>query len=123
MADVCLPPCGAGVQRRQRDSRRGASPEGVLPLQGAGRGGWTIASGGPRPGLAAVAPRTTEEQSFQLRGLAWAEGDSAAIRRATAALLAEQRPEGGWAPDPARAPRTPTRPARPWWAPTFGRAA
>jgi hypothetical protein len=53
--------------------------------------------------LASVAPQTTEERSFQLLGLAWAEGDPAAIRRGADALLAEQRPDGGWAQFPARA--------------------
>jgi ankyrin repeat protein len=56
-----------------------------------------------RAWLAAVAPRTTEERSFQLLGLAWAEGDPAAIGKGAAALLAEQRPDGGWAQVPARA--------------------
>ena len=53
--------------------------------------------------LASVAPRTMEDRSFQLLGLAWAEGDPAAIGKGAAALLAEQRPDGGWAQVPARA--------------------
>lgn len=42
-------------------------------------------------------PRTTTDRAFQLLGLAWAGGNEAMIRKAARALLAEQRPDGGWA--------------------------
>jgi hypothetical protein len=51
--------------------------------------------------LATAKPRTTEERAMQLLGLAWADGDSAAIKRGAKDLLAEQRADGGWSPLPA----------------------
>jgi hypothetical protein len=47
--------------------------------------------------LRAANPRTTEERAMQLLGLAWAEAPAADIRKSVTALLAEQRPDGGWA--------------------------
>lgn len=41
-------------------------------------------------------PRTTEEQAMQLLGLAWAGDSGHDVRRSAAALLALQRPDGGW---------------------------
>ena len=46
--------------------------------------------------LLAAQPRNTEELSMRLLGLAWAKADAQAVKRAARALLAEQRPEGGW---------------------------
>lgn len=40
---------------------------------------------------------TTEEQIVRVLGLAWANADAAEIRKSAAAVLAEQRPDGGWA--------------------------
>jgi hypothetical protein len=51
--------------------------------------------------LATVKPRTTEERAMQLLGLAWADGDVAAILEGAKDLLAEQRADGGWSPLPA----------------------
>ncbi len=48
--------------------------------------------------LAATVPSTTEDRAFQLLGLAWGEGDRALRRRLMQDLVAEQRPDGGWAP-------------------------
>lgn len=47
--------------------------------------------------LAARTPRMTEERTFQLRGLAWAGRPMSERRRLATALVAEQRPDGGWA--------------------------
>jgi len=46
--------------------------------------------------LRTAAPRTTEERAMQLLGLAWAKAPADDVRKATKALLAEQRPDGGW---------------------------
>jgi N-acyl-D-amino-acid deacylase len=51
--------------------------------------------------LRSAMPRTTEERAMQLLGLAWAKAPAEDIRKSTAALLAEQRPDGGWAQLPA----------------------
>jgi ankyrin repeat protein len=52
--------------------------------------------------LAKEQPRTNEDHAFQLLGPIWAGGDKPdrdkdAIRKASRALLTEQRPDGGWA--------------------------
>jgi ankyrin repeat protein len=61
-----------------------------------------------RPSIAAAAAwlaqaraRTTEDRAFQLLGLAWAGRDAITLRRYARALLAEQRPDGGWAQLPS----------------------
>jgi squalene cyclase len=41
-------------------------------------------------------PKTVEDRSFQILGLVWGRGNSEMIRKAAAALLASQRPDGGW---------------------------
>lgn len=55
-----------------------------------------------RKWLEKAKPQTTEELSMRLLGLAWGKADKAVITAAGRALLAEQRPEGGWAQLPAR---------------------
>ena len=47
--------------------------------------------------LAAQTPRNVEERTAQLRGLKWAGRPSAELARATRGLVADQRPDGGWA--------------------------
>lgn len=47
--------------------------------------------------LTQTKPRTTEDRAYQLLGLAWAGTDQKIINPAAAGLLAEQRPDGGWA--------------------------
>lgn len=47
--------------------------------------------------LTAYGPRTGEERSMRVLGLAWARGDRGALREAAAQLAATQRPDGGWA--------------------------
>jgi len=48
--------------------------------------------------LAKAQPRTTQDRAYQLLGLAWAStADSSPIKQDGAALIAEQRPDGGWA--------------------------
>jgi ankyrin repeat protein len=45
-------------------------------------------------------PVSTEDRTFQLLGLTWAAGNRDTIRNSARALLAEQRPDGGWAQIP-----------------------
>ncbi|MHB8736529.1 MAG: prenyltransferase/squalene oxidase repeat-containing protein, partial [Terriglobales bacterium] len=47
--------------------------------------------------LTAAAPRSTEDRAYQLLGLDWAHAARPTIRNAARALIAEQRPDGGWA--------------------------
>src|SRR5262249_47360458 len=48
-------------------------------------------------------PKTTDERVFQLFGLAWGgvKPDNEIIKKAVGELLAEQRPNGGWAQIPS----------------------
>ena len=41
-------------------------------------------------------PKTVEDRSFQILGLVWGRGNRLTIRKAAEALLALQRPDGGW---------------------------
>jgi len=50
-----------------------------------------------REWLAGAKPKTSEDRAMQLLGLAWADADAVTIRRVALALIAEQRPDGGWA--------------------------
>ncbi len=63
--------------------------------------------------LSSAAPRNTEERAMQLLGLAWGNAAAAEIEKATNALLADQRPDGGWVSCRHSKP-TPTRPDRRW---------
>jgi hypothetical protein len=51
--------------------------------------------------LRTAKPRTTEERTMQLLGLAWAKAKSADLLAFTKALVAEQQKDGGWAQLPA----------------------
>jgi len=53
--------------------------------------------------LSKARPKTTEERAFQLLGLAWAPGSRDIVGKGARALLAEQRPDGGWAQLPSLA--------------------
>ena len=50
--------------------------------------------------LLAEEPRSTEDRAMQLLGLHWAKSDQSEIARMAQALLADQRPDGGWAQMP-----------------------
>jgi hypothetical protein len=50
--------------------------------------------------LIRTAPRDTQDHAFRLLGLVWAGASSREIARARAALVALQRPDGGWAQMP-----------------------
>jgi hypothetical protein len=50
-----------------------------------------------REWLLAVKPRTSEERVMKLLGLSWAKAGAEDLKAAAAALLADQRPDGGWA--------------------------
>lgn len=47
--------------------------------------------------LTSVEPKGTEEKSFQLQGLGWLGAGKREIARRRAALIADQRSDGGWA--------------------------
>jgi hypothetical protein len=47
--------------------------------------------------LRGAQPRTTEDRAFQLLGLTWAGAARDSMKKASYALLSEQRPDGGWA--------------------------
>jgi hypothetical protein len=51
--------------------------------------------------LASARPRSTEDQAFQLLGLAWARAGKSPMAKAVQALRGEQRPDGGWAQLPS----------------------
>lgn len=48
-------------------------------------------------------PHDTEDRAFRLLGLGWAGASKEAIQSAARALIAEQRPDGGWAQTPTLA--------------------
>ncbi|MCU1335664.1 MAG: Planctomycete cytochrome [Bryobacterales bacterium] len=50
-----------------------------------------------RAWLLRSAPETTEDRAMQLLGLAWAKVEIGELRERAQGLLAEQRPDGGWA--------------------------
>lgn len=47
--------------------------------------------------LARSTPQTNEDRAMQVLGLTWAKADRAVIEVAAQALIAQQRPDGGWA--------------------------
>jgi len=47
--------------------------------------------------LVKAQPKTAEDRAFQLLGLVWAGKSKQIIRKSARELLAEQRPDGGWA--------------------------
>jgi ankyrin repeat protein len=59
--------------------------------------------GRARDWLLKAEPRTTAERVYRLRGLHWAGAGEPAVRDAARQLLADQRPDGGWAQLPALA--------------------
>jgi hypothetical protein len=67
-----------------------------------------------RDWLLSAQPIGTEEKASQLRGLGWAEVDQGVRRRLSAALVAEQRVDGGRAqlPDPRAMPTRPVKAGR-----------
>src|SRR5207248_11598732 len=46
--------------------------------------------------LAKSVPQTNEESSCKVLGLCWGNGPKSTITRTTAALVAQQRDDGGW---------------------------
>jgi hypothetical protein len=46
--------------------------------------------------LATAAPTTTEDRAFMILGLAWAGDGKESMRKTAAALVAQQRTDGGW---------------------------
>ena len=53
--------------------------------------------------LLAATPRNTEDKTFRLYGLHWANADSESIAKAITDLLADQHDDGGWGQLPALA--------------------
>jgi hypothetical protein len=53
--------------------------------------------------LRGARPALTEERAFQLLGLSWTGSPKAALEKAAHGLIAEQRPDGGWAQIPSLA--------------------
>jgi len=105
------------IAERQLNDGRFHSPDpGRLPLEGSDvtatalgvRALQRYAPGGlkdevakivhrARNWLLSIQPRGTEEKSYQLQGLGWTDTDKGEIAKRVAALVAEQRPDGGWA--------------------------
>jgi hypothetical protein len=56
-----------------------------------------------RAWLVASKAENTEDRAFRLLGLAWADGPTDAIAGSVSQLLADQRPDGGWAQLPTMA--------------------
>jgi hypothetical protein len=50
--------------------------------------------------LAKATPRSNEDQTFQLLGLAWADADKRTLQKLARDLLARQRKDGGWGQQP-----------------------
>ena len=50
-----------------------------------------------RTWLETAQAHTNEDRAMQLLGLAWAKGSGSAMERAARELIAQQRPDGGWA--------------------------
>jgi hypothetical protein len=50
-----------------------------------------------REWLETAEPRTMEDRTMQLLGLSWSKSDADHLRRSAAELVAQQRPDGGWA--------------------------
>jgi len=50
-----------------------------------------------RSWLKSAKPLTNEDSAMQLLGLAWSKAEAAVIANAAKALVAQQRPDGGWA--------------------------
>jgi squalene-hopene cyclase-like protein len=46
--------------------------------------------------LATAAPKSNEDQTFQLLGLEWGKADKSALQKLAQTLLARQRNDGGW---------------------------
>jgi ankyrin repeat protein len=53
--------------------------------------------------LSQAQPKTTEDHVFRLLGLGWARGNKETAQKAARALMALQRPDGGWAQLPTLA--------------------
>jgi len=53
--------------------------------------------------LEAAHPQSTDDRAFQLLGLTWAQGNKDVIAKAVHALIAQQRPDGGWTQIPSLA--------------------
>jgi ankyrin repeat protein len=53
--------------------------------------------------LAKADPLSTEDRAFQLLGLGWSKAPKGAIQKAARALIARQRPDGGWSQLPGLA--------------------
>ncbi len=75
----------------------------AIRLYGQGRRApqYEVTVGRARKWLSGVQPQSTDERTFQLFGLYWAKSDTALLKSLAAALLAEQRTDGGWAQLPA----------------------
>ena len=62
----------------------------------ADRAGYRKAAESAAAWLSKAQPECNEDRAFQLLGLTWARAGRRAIQTAARALLAEQRPDGGW---------------------------
>ena len=108
------------IARQLADGRFHAPDPGRMPLEGSDitatalsvRALQRYAPGGlkdevsrriqrARDWLLSTQPQGTEEKSYQLQGLAWADADKGEIAKRVAALTAEQRSDGGWAQLPS----------------------
>lgn len=59
--------------------------------------------GRARAWLSQAKPNNLNEQNFQLLGLAWAKAEKSVLQKLAQAVLAQQRPDGGWSQLPTLA--------------------
>lgn len=67
----------------------------------AGRERYQAAIGRAAAWLETAPAAVTEDRAFQLLGLAWSNADRSIIGKAARALIADQRPDGGWSQLPS----------------------
>jgi hypothetical protein len=77
---------------------------GILALEAFGFGGrraeFAKRIERARKWLETARPQHSEDRNYQLLGLKWAGADAGVLRKVAGEILADQRPDGGWAQNP-----------------------